>query len=192
MSKYKTITFFIILSLLSSLLISAAPADLVRLTIQNKSNDLVTLRMEGPQFYYLTVRAGETRVFTPQRGEYSAKLYTCGLFVNQELDLSTSQTIVVPACGTKAFTSDNTGAIDAGQLIKIVRVHFTNKTDKNLVLILRGPGEYVFYIRKGETKTYTIPKGDYKAQQYGCPTVKEFNYYASAHLETNLICEPYK
>lgn len=191
MSKHKTITFFIILSLLSALLISASPADLVRLTIQNKSNDLVTLRMEGTQFYYLTVRPGETRVFTPQRGEYSAKLYTCGLFVNKELDLSTSQTIVVPACGTKAFTSDNTGAIDAGQLIKIVRVHFTNKTDKNLVLILRGPGEYVFYIRKGETKTYTIPKGDYKAEQYGCPKVKEFNYFASAHLETNLICEPY-
>jgi hypothetical protein len=189
----KTLKVVLILSLLSIFLIAASPADtdLVRLTITNNSNDLVTLRMEGPSFYYLTVRSGETRIFTPKRGEYSARLYSCGVFVNKTMDLTVHQKILVPACGTKATTGDSSGTIDAGKLIKIVRVHFTNKSDKNLVIILRGPGEFVFFIRSGETKTYTIPKGDYDVQQYGCPVFKEFSYYAWAHNETDLICEKY-
>jgi len=189
----KTLKVFLILSLLSIFLIAAAPADtdLVRLTITNNSNDLVTLRLEGPSFYYLTVGAGETRVFTPQRGEFSARLYSCGVFVTETMDLTRQQKIVVPACGTKGSATNNAGTIDASKLVKIVRVHFTNESDRNLVVILRGPGVFVFFVRSGETKTYTIPKGEYEVQQYGCSGIKEFDYFAYAHKEKDLSCPKY-
>jgi hypothetical protein len=181
--------------LISVGLIAAVPmakSDLVSLMIDNQSDDYVTLRLTGPQFYFLSVKPNTSATFTILRGDYVQKFYSCRIFTNTSLDLTKKNTIVVPRCGDKAFKVDKGGSkIDGGSLIKLVKVTFENPTDVNLVLILRGPSEYVFFIRSGEERSYTIAKGTYEATQWGCKYIKNFNFYPYANKEKALSCPNY-
>lgn len=181
--------------LVSVILIAAAPqtqSDLVSLTIENRSNDYVTYQLQGTQhqFYYLTVKPYSNGNFTILRGSYTQKFYSCGAFVNTNLDLTKKQAIVVPPCGEKAYKVDKLShlKVDGGQLIKLVKVTFTNETKVNLTLILSGTSNYVFFIKAGEEVSYTIAKGDYKIQQWGCTYFKDFNFYPYANKEKELTC----
>jgi hypothetical protein len=193
MDKKKLFTILSVL-LISLLLMAAAPAarsELVALTISNESNDYVTFKLQGPAYYFLMVKPGETTTYTIKRGEYTQKFYSCGAFVDTNLDLTKKQSIYVPPCGEKAFSVDKASSnkVDGGQLIKLVKVTFENDTNYNLVLYLSGTSEYVFFIRSGDEVSYTISKTDYyEVTQWGCPTVKHFNYYPFANKETNLTC----
>lgn len=192
MDKRKLFTILFVL-LISLVLMAAAPAaqsELVSLTISNKTNDYVTFKLQGTAFYYLMVKPDTTTTYTIKRGEYTQKFYSCGHFVDTNLDLTKKQSIYVPPCGEKAFAVDKSSSnkVDGGQLLKLVKVNFENDTNYNLVLVLQGPSEYVFFVRSGDEVSYTITKGDYKATQYGCPTVKNFTYYSFAHKETTLTC----
>lgn len=191
MKNYKLITIltFVVLSIG---LVAAAPmakSDMVSLKIDNQSNDYVTLRLTGPQFYFLSVRPNSSAFFTIKRGDYEQRFYSCRIFTNTTLDLTKKNSIVVPPCGEKAFKTGKGGSsIDGGALIKLVKVTFENESDRNLVLILRGPSEYVFFIRSGDEASYTIAKGDYKATQWGCKLFKNFNFYPYANKEKELTC----
>ncbi len=193
MDKRKLFTILIVV-LISLVVMAAAPAaqsELVSLTIDNKSDDYVTFRLEGTAFYYLMVKANTTTTFTIKRGDYTQKFYSCGAYVETDLDLTKKQSIYVPPCGEKAFAVDkrSNNKVDGGQLIKLVKVTFENDTSHNLVLYLAGTSEYVFFIRSGEEVSYTISKTEYyEATQWGCPTVKHFNYYPYANKETTLTC----
>jgi len=180
------------LILISIVLIAAAPmakSDLVSLTIDNQSNELVTFRLEGPQFYYLTVKADTKATFTIVRGDYEQKFYSCKIFTTTTLDLTKKNEIVVPPCGEKAFKVDKGASkIDGGNLIKLIKVTFENPTNHNLVLILRGPSEYVFFIRSDQEASYTISKGTYDATQWGCAAVKTFTFYPFANRVKELSC----
>jgi hypothetical protein len=195
MNKRKLFTILFVL-LISLVLMAAAPAaqsELVSLTINNKSNDYVTFKLQGPAFYYLMVKPDTSTTYTIKRGEYTQKFYSCGAFVETSLDLTKKQSIYVPPCGEKAFSVDkaNSNKVDAGQLIKLVKVNFENDTNHNLVLLLTGSRQYVFFIRSGEEVSYTISKEDYKVTQWGCPSVKHFTYYTYANKETTLTCPSY-
>ena len=178
--------------LISVVFIAAAPmvkSELVSLTIENQSDDYVTFRLQGPQFYFLMVKPDTSATFTVKRGDYVQRFYSCRTFVNTSLNLTKKNTIVVPPCGEKAFKVDKGASkIDGGNLIKLVKVTFENPTDVNLVLILRGPSEYVFFIRSGEEVSYTIAKGTYEATQWGCRYIKNFNFYPFANKEKELTC----
>ncbi len=190
--KYRKITIIILFVLISVVLVAATPmaqSELVSLKIENKSNDYVTFRLEGPQFYFLTVMPNSSATYTIKRGDYVQRFYSCRTFTNTTFDLTKKTEIVVPPCGEKAFKVDKgKSKIDAGDLIKLVKVTFENPTDYNLILILRGPGEYVFYIRSGEEVSYTIGKGTYEATQWGCTYVKNFNFYSHANKHKELSC----
>jgi hypothetical protein len=111
------------------------------------------------------------------------------MFTTTTLDLTKKNEIVVPPCGEKAFKVDKgSRKIDAGELIKLVKVTFENPTDYNMVLILRGPSEYVFFIRSGDEASYTIRKGTYEATQWGCYKTKNFNFYSHANKHKELTC----
>jgi len=181
MKKHKILT--LVLFVLVSILLMAASAnasDVVPLTIKNQSDDLVTLRLDGPQFYYLTVKPGQTTTFTIVRGEYSQQYYNCGAFVNSTLDLTKKNTIIVPDCGTKALRNpkQNTTKVDGGRIIKLVKVSFKNTDEVTMILIFEGSGSYVFTLKPGETKTYTITKGSYNITRLGCVYTRVYNYYA--------------
>jgi hypothetical protein len=169
----------------------AAPAqaeDLVRLTIENRSNDYVTLRLTGPRFYYFSVKPGETRIFTPVRDVYDSTLYSCGVFTSDSMDLTKIQYIVVPACGTKGTKAEGATATDASAIIKLVKVTIENKAESSMVLILEGPGTYVFFLRAGEEKSYTIPKGEYDLTMYACWKIKKSKFYAYANKVQEYTC----
>jgi len=192
--KLNTILFLLILA--STLLISAAPGPqqsdsaatlLARLTITNNTNDYVTMQLNGPASYYLYVKPGETKIYTLQRGEYSNKFYSCGVFISTTLDMTKHQKMVVPICGTHA-TTNPTGVIDAGMVLRLVKVTLKNTTDHNIVIILNGPSTYVFSLHDDEERLYTIPKGEYTYKIYGCGYIREGNFYAHANKYKELTC----
>lgn len=189
----KRILIIFMLVFVSTVLIAASPAvsDLVSFVIENNSNDYVTFKLVGPEYYYLMVPPDTTITYTIARGHYSEQVfYSCGYFIDTEIDFNKKQTIIVPKCGDKAFTSPEgfNSAIDAGKILKLVKITFTNPYDFNLVLILRGPAEHVFTIEAGKSKSYTIAQGDYEITQYGCSSMKIWNYYPFANKVKELSC----
>ncbi|MCJ7703307.1 MAG: hypothetical protein MUO62_17120 [Anaerolineales bacterium] len=186
---------FIILSLalISVVIIAAAPmaqSDVVSLTIENRSDDYVTFKLQGPTFYFLTVKPHTSSAFTILRGDYTQKFYSCGLFLETSFDLTKKQAIVVPACGEKAFKTNKAfnNKIDAGQLIKLVKITFENTSDVNMALILKGSSEHVFFIRSGDEVSYTIPRGPYEVTQLGCQYSKYFTFHSYANRTKELTC----
>lgn len=195
MKKSKIITI-IVLALVSTLLIAAAPVatDLVSLEIENNSKDYVTYKLDGPAYYYLMVPPYTTTTYTIVRGDYSEQLfYSCGNFVNTNIDFTKKQTIVVPVCGEKAFNTpeDLNPAIDAGRILKLVKVTFENPYSYDLLLILTGPATHVFTIEAGNSESYTIIQGDYEITQYGCTYMKYWNFYPYANKVKELSCPTY-
>ena len=189
MNKRKLFTI-IAIAMVSVVLIAAVPladSDLVSLVIDNESNDYVTIRLEGPQFYYLMVPPYTKATFTIERGDYtSQKFYSCSTFVNTTIDFNKKQTIIVPKCGDKAYNTPKevNPNIDGGKLIKLVKVTFENPYNYDLLLILKGPAEHVFYIEAGNSEDYTIAQGTYQVTQYGCSYLKTFDFYPYAICET--------
>jgi hypothetical protein len=78
--------------------------------------------------------------------------------------------------------------IDGGKLIKLVKVTFENPYTFDLLLILRGPGEHVFYIEAGNKESYTISKGEFEVTQYGCAYLKLWHFYPHANKVKELSC----
>jgi len=194
--KKRDILIIVAFALISSVLIAAAPmaTDLISLTIENNTNDYVTYRLEGPQFYYLMVPPHFDNTFTIERGDYTEqKFYSCGTFVNTTFDVNKKQSINVPKCGDKLFKTNkaSNSVIDGGKIIKLVKVTFENPYTYDLMIILRGPATHVFYIEAGNDESYTITKGEYKVTQYGCSYLKLWNFYPHANKVKELSCPTY-
>ena len=166
-----------------------ARSELVRLTLDNRTNGTLFLRLEGPAFYFLRVPGGEAEVFTVQRGVYTEMVTACGVTTKSTLDMSTQQKLVLPVCGGSARETAKAPSIgDLSTLVKVVRVSVINKASTQVLAILTGPQTYVFLLNKDETRQYTIAKGDYKVQIFACRSVttKDFMSYKDAKL--NLKC----
>lgn len=197
-------TLVLLAALLSLLLSAAAPApamkpaasglaagDLIRLTVENRTDKELRIWLNGPAFYYLTVPAESTEVFTPRRGEYSYSISACGITVTETLDLSGNRRIIQPVCGSGpglAETVPNT--IDMGQVAKLVKVSFENETRGTLMLVLTGPATYVFTLSQGDEKDYTIRRGDYDITYYayGCGLVAKTTFVARANYDKTFKC----
>ena len=193
---YKLISFLILASMLLAAFlvpqqIAQAKSELVGFTFTNDSDKLASLRLYGNgEFYYFLLFPGESKYYTPVRGEYDVTFFSCGLYVNKELDLTKQTKLVVPACGTLAHHNKKTpaGVIDGGQVIKLVKVTFENETNGYMKVILQGPATYVFTFNKGESKTYTISKGEYEYKVYGCGGSFTKNFYAHHNKVMDFKC----
>jgi hypothetical protein len=168
----------------------SAKSDLVRLTIKNNSDKPVTMKLTGPAYYYFYVKPGQTAIYTPQRGVYDYTFTSCGTSLTGELDLSRHKTMDVPPCGSKASTGDGPDdTVDVGDVLKLVRVTLENKTGHNIIIILRGPSEYAFFLYEDDSKDYTITKGEYTYWLYGCGGIKTGKVYAEPHKVKELTCK---
>ncbi len=59
-------------------IITVAKTDLARLEVQNKTDKPVSISLTNEfTFYYLTVAAGETKVFTVERLVYDQTIWAC-------------------------------------------------------------------------------------------------------------------
>lgn len=194
----------LLIALLSLLLSAAAPApafnptaseleagELIRLTIENRSDRELRIWLSGPAFYYLTVPAESTEIFTPRRGEYSSSLSACGITVMEPLDLSGNHRIVQPSCGSGPGLAEIVPqTTDMGRVAKLVKVSFENETSGTLMLVLTGPASYVMTLHKGETQSYTIRWGDYDITYYayGCGLVASTTFIARANYSKTFKC----
>jgi hypothetical protein len=167
-----------------------AKSELVGFTFTNNSDRLASLRLYGNgQFYYFLLFPGESKYYTPVRGEYDMTFYSCGQYVNKEIDLTKIKTLVVPECGTVAYNNKPTaGVIDGGKILKLVKVTFENETDNYMKAILEGPATYVFSFSKDQEKTYTISKGEYTYTLYGCGGSFSSSFYASHNKVMTFKC----
>jgi len=101
----KRLVLVSILAMLTALLagVTAASAqdepDLVRLEISNKSSQTASISLlSGSFFYFLTVPADESRIFTVERAVYIHTTYSCGLSGSGVVDISTQIKLVFTAC----------------------------------------------------------------------------------------------
>jgi hypothetical protein len=167
-----------------------AASPLMRLVIENNSSHFVSLRLSGPTNYYMSASAGSTSSYTPERGEYSYTLYSCGIFVHGEIDLTKHMvTYEVPPCGSKAYSGPGpTTVIDAGKELRLVKVTLKNETGHNIVIVFSGTSSLAFFFYDGDSKDYTIPKGDYTYEIYGCGAVRYGTMYAHVNKVKELTC----
>ncbi len=112
MNSKTPIKLLVMFALILALALSAAvpgtvqaQSDLVRLTVENKTSSIMYMWLTGPGIYYLRIPAGETAVYTVERGEYNYKQYACGATTQSIVDLSTQQKLIMPICGGRAVTA---------------------------------------------------------------------------------------
>jgi len=158
----------------------------VGLTVENRSSGYVYLWLEGPSFYYLVVKPGETGIYTVMRGEYFQTVRACGDTASTIVDLSKQTRMIMPLCGANAKQAGTSPyVVDLSRLIKIVKVTVKNESETRMLAILTGPSTYVFTLNKGESRDYTIAKGDYMVQYFACGWYgyKNFTAYHGSSLE---------
>ena len=158
---------------------SASKSDSVRLVVENKSSGSLYIWLQGKAFYYFELQSGESELFSVARGEYTYKFKACGDTVTGTIDLTTQSKLVMPVCGGRATSQSRAaGTYDISSQIKIVKVGFENDSGSRLFIIMTGPTTYVFTFEKGEEKDYTIAKGDYEVQVWGCGRYGTRNFTA--------------
>jgi len=200
MDKLKSQRITILLSLVVLLLLSAAApqpnstvlasvkekSDLVVLKIQNDSTSIAYVWLDGPEFYYFSVKPDETKTYTIQRGEYEKEISYCGARDSSTIDLSRHTKLVLPVCGANTRQSPaSPHIVDVTNTLKIVKVTLKNEADSRVLAILTGPSTYVFSMDKDTTKDYTIAKGDYEVQYFACGAYgeKEWSAYHQGVLK---------
>ena len=167
-----------------------AAMKLGRITIVNESDKPAYLYLWGENYYYFSANAGETKVYTPEADEYDYELISCGIKTKGTFTLSSLKRFVIPECGSKGLRQPNTSrTVGAGRLVKLTRVVLTNETDGYMIVILRGPSEFVFSMQADEELEVTIPKGEYEYTMYGCGTTQVGNLYAYPHYEREFVCK---
>ena len=201
MKKHRSLQIVVLFGIIATLLLTAVappPAqsvspgnqDLVRLTIKTKNTSPVSMKLEGPGYYYFTVQAESSAEFTVERGEYTATIYACGATTrDNDIDLSRQKTLVMPICGGNAGpVAQKVNKVDLSQYIKVVPVTLENDSNTSMIMILTGPSTYVFSFKKGESKDFTIVRGEYDLKYYACGTYKTRTWYVHKGSELSLEC----
>jgi hypothetical protein len=164
-------------------------SELIALTVENRSSGLMYLWLDGPAFYYLVLQPETTQIYTVERGEYYQKVRACGDTVESIVDITKRTRMIMPVCGSHANQAATSPyAVDLSDLIKIVKVTIENESDTRLLAILTGPSTYVFTFEEGDSKDYTIAKGDYTIQYFACGTVGYKDVYFFHGKELTLTC----
>ncbi len=191
LKKFRPLLLFglALVLLLSATRAAFAQSDLVRFTVNNKSDKVFTLRLTGPETLYLVIDPNSAEVFTPKRGEYTFTMFSCGAYADGELDLTSIKTMIVPACGSGGPAKDTDQKIDASDTIKLVKITLENKvTNSAMVVVMTGPGTYVFSLKAGQKANYTIPRGDYTVTYYACSSSATRVFTAKANKTLSLSC----
>ncbi len=169
-----------------SLASTSEKSDLVALKVENDSTSYAYLWLDGPSFYYLVVKPGETKTFTVMRGEYFKDVSYCGARDSSIIDITKQTRLIMPVCGANTRQlSSSPHIVNITNTIKIVKVTVTNDSESRVLAILTGPSTYVFSLDKDVSKDYTIAKGDYEVQYYACGKygVREFSAYHNGVLK---------
>ncbi|KAA3648024.1 MAG: hypothetical protein DWQ07_03260 [Chloroflexi bacterium] len=180
----------LVLAVFAMSLISAAPSSaathgvaqkVTRLTVENRSESIVYIWLTGQDtgtFSYVTVNPKSTQIFTPGNEGFDYELRACTSIIRSTVDLTKNQRIIVNECGQKGGPGTSfTGTTDTGAIVKIADITLTNTGDETMLLIFTGPldnedgaisNQYVFRLTANQTRTFTIPKGEYLWEMLWC------------------------
>ncbi|HUV26227.1 MAG TPA: hypothetical protein VMW34_02570 [Anaerolineales bacterium] len=102
--KLLTIALIALLVVLSiATIVAVAKTDLARFEVLNKTDQPVSISLtSGDTFYYLTVAADTTQVFTVERLVYDQTVWSCGLSDSGSLDLKTYMKLTFTRCDREA------------------------------------------------------------------------------------------
>jgi len=102
--KLLTIALIALLVVLSiATIVAVAKTDLARFEVLNKTDQPVSISLtSGDTFYYLTVAAETTQVFTVERLVYDQIVWSCGLSDSGSLDLKTYMKLTFTRCDREA------------------------------------------------------------------------------------------
>jgi hypothetical protein len=102
--KFLIFAGLVLLVILSvATIIAVAKTDLARLEIINKTDQPVSISLvDETAFYYLTVAAGETKIFTVERLVYDHTIWSCGKTDSGTADLETYLKLVFTQCDGNA------------------------------------------------------------------------------------------
>lgn len=103
-NKLLTIALIAVLVVLSiATIVAVAKTDLARFEVLNKTDQPVSISLtSGDTFYYLTVAAETTQVFTVERLVYDQTVWSCGLSDSGSLDLKTYMKLTFTRCDREA------------------------------------------------------------------------------------------
>lgn len=94
---------FVLVMLFIATIAVMAKTELARFEIINKTDQPVAISLtSGDTFYYLTVAADSTKVFTVDRLVYSHTTWSCDLSDSGTLDLKTYMKLTFTRCDRKA------------------------------------------------------------------------------------------
>jgi hypothetical protein len=99
------LVFTLLATLVTGVLVASAQdeSDLVRLEISNKSGQSVSMSLlSDPYFYFLTVPADETMIFTVERSTYIHTTYSCDLTGSGVVAITSQMKLVFTACSGNA------------------------------------------------------------------------------------------
>ena len=102
--KLMIFAIFVMLIVLSvATIIAVAKTDLARFEVQNKTDLPVSISLTNEfTFYYLTVAAGETKVFTVERLVYDQTIWACDKSESGTVNLETFLKLTFTQCAGKA------------------------------------------------------------------------------------------
>jgi hypothetical protein len=192
----KALLVFMAVALLAAALPSVAMAqsDLVRFTVENRSDRDITIRLysrDGSgRAYYMQVLAETTKIMTPLKGIYDYRLTACGVMVWGEVDLNGPLTWLMQDCGDKGGPGSKApNTQDIGKILALTKVELINNTGTTLRVRFDGPFQYVFDIPVGGTKLVSILKGFYHWTHFACGgQLREGNLYAAGAKIKSFIC----
>jgi hypothetical protein len=197
MKKIWNIRFLVLLGMVAMMLTSAAmplataqaQADQVRLKVDNRNSKQITLQLNGPAYYYFKIAGKEKVTFAVNRGVYKYILTGCGRRATGSLNLSVNKTLIMPVCGGSASNQTrDPNYIDLGKALKVVNIKIENLTEGNTQIVMTGPSTYVFTLKTDAKKNYSVAKGDYKVNVYGCGTVFTRNFTADKDAKLKISC----
>jgi len=203
--KMKTsIRFALLLGLASIILLTAAvplpgrgfsfatidPADLVRLTVENRTTNYMYMWLNGPQVYYFVIKPESTSYFTIEPGSYRQTVRACGDTASKSVVIHGHTRMIMPMCGGNAKNATLSGGAvyDLSNLIKIVRVTVVNESSTNMMVILTGPATYVFTVYEDDENVYTIAKGKYQVKWWACGESASKTWSAFSDSKLKLDC----
>lgn len=129
----------------------------VKLQVNNKTGQAITLKLTGAATYTKTVQPGKSEILIV-KGKYTYS-YTppCGTKQSGKLEATGAKVkLVMPACKT-------TAAKGAKTIVVVIR----NNTNGYMTLVLTGPASYRFSLAPGVTKINVL-QGKYQYTAYGC------------------------
>lgn len=96
-------TFILVIVFSVATVIAFAKTDLARFEIKNKSEMPVSISLvNGNTFYYLTVPADETKVFTVERLVYDQTTWSCDESASGTIDIQTFMHLTFTKCDGNA------------------------------------------------------------------------------------------